>query len=74
MRSLSINPIPKDIEKHIRPIYLTWQIAKVMEGLTLSRIHPVILPQLDNIQFAVKRKIHRTSHSVYRYPSSAGSR
>ena len=43
------------MKKDIRPISLTCQIAKVMEGFTLTRILPTILPQLDK-QFAVAGK------------------
>ena len=58
LKSAAVIPIPKkcpanDIEKDIRPISLTCQIAKVMKGFTLTRILPTILPQLDNKQFAV---------------------
>ena len=61
LKSAAVIPIPKkcpanDIEKDIRPISLTCQIAKVMEGFTLTRILPTILPQLDNKQFAVAGK------------------
>ena len=61
LKSAAVIPIPKkcpvnDIEKDIRPISLTCQIAKVMEGFTLTRILPTILPQLDNKQFVVAGK------------------
>ena len=61
LKSAAVIPIPKkrpanDIEKDIRPISLTCQIANVMQGFTLTRILPTILPQLDNKQFAVAGK------------------
>ena len=61
LKSAAVIPVSKkcpasDIEKDIRPISLTCQIAKVMEGFTLTRILPIILPQLDNKQFAVAGK------------------
>ena len=61
LKSAAVIPVPKkcpvnDIEKDIRPISLTCQIAKVMEGFTLTRIFPTILLQLDNKQFAVAGK------------------
>lgn len=61
LKCAAVTPIPKKnppntIESDIRPISLTCQIAKVMEGFTLTRILPTILPQLDNKQFAVAGK------------------
>ena len=57
----AVTPIPKknppnNIENDIRPLSLTCQIAKIMEGFTLYTILPTILPQLDNKQFAVAGK------------------
>jgi hypothetical protein len=61
LKSAVVNPTPQksspnSIEKYVRPISLTCQIAKVMEGFTLTRILPTVLPQLDNKQFAVAGK------------------
>ena len=61
LKSAAVIPIfrkcpANDIEKDIRPISLTCQIANVMEGFTLTRMLPTILPQLDNKQFAVAWK------------------
>ena len=53
---------PKSIENDIRPISLTCQITKVMEGFTLSRILPSILQKLDVKQFAVSGK--STEHAL----------
>ena len=53
---------PKSIENDIRPISLTCQIAKVMEGFTLSRILPSIIQRLDVKQFAVAGK--STEHAL----------
>lgn len=54
--------LPKSIESDIRPISLTSQIAKLMEGFTLSRILPIIIPSLDPKQFAVAGK--STDHAI----------
>lgn len=54
--------LPKSIESDIRPISLTSQIAKLMEGFTLSRILPNIIPSLDPKQFAVAGK--STDHAI----------
>ena len=54
--------LPKSIESDIRPISLTSQIAKLMEGFTLSRILPNIIPFLDPKQFAVAGK--STDHAI----------
>ena len=72
LKCAAVIPVPKkcpanDIEKDIRPISLTCQIAKVMERFTLTRIFPTILPQLDNKQFAVVGK-YTEQAIVYNYP------
>ena len=61
LKSAAVIPIRKkcpanDIEKDIRPISLTCQIAKVLERFTLTRVLSTILPQLDKKQFAVTGK------------------
>ena len=61
IKCAAVTPIPKknppnNIENDIRPLSLTCQIAKILEGFTLNRILPTILPQLDNKQFAVAGK------------------
>ena len=43
---------PKSVENDIRPISLTNQVAKIMEGFTLSRSLPGIYQDLDSKQFA----------------------
>ena len=43
---------PKSVENDIRPISLTNQVAKIMEGLTLTRSLPGIYKDLDCKQFA----------------------
>ena len=60
-------PLPKQrpavsVENDIRPISLTSQIAKVMEGFTAVRIVPQILRQLDPRQFATGGK--SSSHAA----------
>ena len=43
---------PKSVENDIRPISLTNQVAKIMEGFTLTRSLPGIYQDLDCKQFA----------------------
>ena len=62
-----VRPLPKQmppmsIENDIRPVSLTCQLAKVMEGFTLSRISHPIINNLDPKQFAVAGK--STSHAL----------
>ena len=45
---------PKTIEDDLRPISLTPQIAKVMEGFTLEPLLADIGDQIDPYQFATK--------------------
>ena len=40
----------------MRPISLTCQLAKVLEGFPLARAHPSIVGNLDRNQFAVAGK------------------
>ena len=47
---------PDSIENGIRPISLTCQISKLMEGFTLTRIMPLIVNQLDNRKFSMAGK------------------
>ena len=47
---------PKCIEDDVRPISLTCQLAKVLEGFTLARVYPSIVGNLDRNQFAVAGK------------------
>ncbi|CAB4017929.1 RNA-directed DNA polymerase from mobile element jockey [Paramuricea clavata] len=61
LKRATVTPLPKQsppgsIENGIRPISLTCEIAKVMEGLTLARILPSIISHLDNKQFAMAGK------------------
>ena len=56
-----VRPLPKQnpassIENDVRPVSLTSQIAKVMEGFTLVRMLPTIIDKLDVKQFAVSGK------------------
>ena len=61
LKTAAVCPIPKrsppkSIETDIRPISLTCQVAKLLEGLTLERIYKPILSDLDKKQFAVAGK------------------
>ena len=66
-KGADVRPLPKQmppmsIENGIRPVSLTCQLAKVMEGFTLSRISHPIINNLDPKQFAVAGK--STSHAL----------
>ena len=61
LKSACVRPLPKkrpaqSVNHDIRPISLTCQISKVMEGLTLSRLAPAVLADLDAKQFATRGK------------------
>ena len=61
LKSANVRPLPKQtpacsIQDDVRPVSLTCQLAKVVEGLTLARILPLLLTKLDNKQFAVAGK------------------
>jgi hypothetical protein len=45
---------PKTIEEDIRPISLTCQIAKVLEGLTCKRLLSQLSGKIDEKQYAQK--------------------
>ena len=45
---------PKEINSDLRPISLTNQVAKIMEGFTLKRLSGDLLPIYFQFQFAVK--------------------
>ena len=62
VRPLPKQMLPMSIENDIRPVSLTFQLAKVMEGFTLSRISRPIINNLDPKQFAVAGK--STSHAL----------
>lgn len=58
LKSAVVRPLPKQkpamsVEKDIRPVSLTCQVAKVMESFTLVRFLPVLLDKLDLKQFAL---------------------
>lgn len=62
-----VRPLPKQmppmtIENDIRTVSLTYQLAKVMEGFTLSRIPCPMVNNLNPKQFAVAGK--STSHTL----------
>ena len=59
LKSSIVSPIPKcmppkTIEDDLRPISLTLQIAKVMEGFNLEPLLADIGDQIDPYQFAMK--------------------
>ena len=56
---------PKSIENDLRPIALTSQIAKLMEGFTLKSLHKQINHLIDPKQFAVSKK--STTHALLYY-------
>ncbi len=53
---------PKTIEDDLRPISLTPQIAKVMEGFTLEPLLADIGDQIDPYQFAMKGRSIQHKH------------
>ena len=59
--SVNVRPLPKQIpacsvQDDVRPVSLTCQVAKVLEGPTLVRILLLLLTKLDSLQFAVAGK------------------
>ena len=62
-----INPLPKvsprqEIQSDLRPISLTCNLAKVMEGFALSRLVAQISEKLDSRQYA--REGHSTTDAL----------
>ena len=53
---------PGSIEKDLRPISLTCTVAKVMEGLTCSRLLPQLDGKIDPHQYS--RKGHCATHAL----------
>ena len=58
LKSADVRPLPKQmpvwcVEKDIRPVSLTCQVAKVMESFTLARLLPKLLDKIDLKQFAL---------------------
>ena len=49
-------PPPNTIEEDLRPISLTSQVAKIMEGFTLESLLSQILDKLDPKQFGLPKK------------------
>ena len=47
---------PKTIENDLRPITLTCQVAKLMEGFTLDSLYNQMVDKLDDKQFALPGK------------------
>jgi hypothetical protein len=69
LKRAAVTPLPKQsppgsIENGIRPISLTFEIAKVMEGLTLARILPSIISHLDNKQFPFLDESYRGRYTL----------
>ena len=61
LKSAIVHPLPKVtppkcIEDDVRSIFLTCQLAKVLEGFTLARVYPSIVGNLGRNQFAVAGK------------------
>ena len=61
LKSACVRPLPKErpaqsVNNDIRRISLTCQISKDMEGLTISRLAPSVLVDLDAKQFATPGK------------------
>jgi hypothetical protein len=54
--------LPQSVEDDLRPISLTSQIAKVMEGFTLTKLFAQIESKLDMKQFALPGK--STTHAL----------
>ena len=70
LKSANVRPLPKQtpvcsIQDDVRPVSLTCQLAKVMEGLTLARILPLLLTKLDSKQFAVAGKRYSWPTTVF---------
>ena len=62
-----VRPIPKElpptsIENELRPISLTSQISKNMEGFTIDSMIPQVIDQFDFKQFALPNK--STTHAI----------
>ena len=53
---------PKIIKNDLRPITLTCQVAKLMEGFTLDSVYNQIIDQLDDKQFSLPGK--SCSHAI----------
>ena len=58
LKTASVRPLPKQkpaksVSNNIRPISLTSQVSKVLEGLSLTRLQPSALEKMDCRQFAV---------------------
>ena len=47
---------PKSVDSDLRPITLTAQIAKIMEGFTLSSLYSQVIDNIDFLQFALPGK------------------
>jgi hypothetical protein len=54
--------LPQSVEDDLRPISLTSQISKVMEGFTLTKLFAQIESKLDMNQFALPGK--STTHAL----------
>ena len=53
---------PKSVDSDLRPITLTAQIAKIMEGFTLSSLYSQVIDNIDFLQFALPGK--STTHAL----------
>ena len=62
LKNADVRPLPKQkpaksVEKEIRPVSLSCQVAKVMENFNLVRSPPVLLNKLDLKQFALSGRL-----------------
>ena len=65
---------PKSVENDIRPISLTNQVAKIMEGFTLTRSLPGIYEDLDCKQFAAAGMSTQHANCICNSPGSRSLR
>lgn len=69
-KHLSVCLIPKvrtptSVENDVRPIALTCQLAKVMEGFTLSQVYEPVMGVLDPFQWVVSAKSMKENIGVF---------
>ena len=62
IRPLPKVSLPKSVDSDLRPITLTAQIAKIMEGFTLSSLYSQVIDNIDFLQFALPGK--STTHAL----------
>ena len=62
VRPLPKGAPPKSVDSDLTPIILTAQIAKIMEGFTLSSLYSQVIDNIDFLQFALPGK--STTHAL----------